>query len=178
MIKKLHYGMVVKDEYGEEFVVGKYNKSFDIDANSYKVLLTSELHKVALYSSDLISLLNEGRYSLITDMKDNITDDAPVIVKLNLETLWMNFMLSLAESLWEGWEDNELFNIVSKVILTGEKPVNPIELTRLFSQGMTALFLREEMIKIDICPPRRSEIHIQDDVANCEYIIPSLFVKF
>ena len=70
MIKKLHYGMVVKDEYGEEFVVGKYNKSFDIDANSYKVLLTSELHKVALYSSDLISLLNEGRYSLITDMKD------------------------------------------------------------------------------------------------------------
>jgi hypothetical protein len=87
-------------------------------------------------------------------------------------------MLSLAESLWEGWEDNELFNIVSKVILTGEKPVNPIELTRLFNNGLTVLFLRDDMKKIDVYPYRRAEIHIQDDVANCEYIIPSLFVKF
>jgi hypothetical protein len=66
----LKYGMVLKDKTGQEFVVWKYWGS-DTNPMTYKVALLSirekdsKVYRDCYYSCDLVSLIEEGGFSIV-----------------------------------------------------------------------------------------------------------------
>jgi hypothetical protein len=100
------------------------------------------------------------------------------IVTITLETLWKNFMSVVADMMWNdaSFASSDDIERVRSVILTGEEPVNTVELCRLFREAWTVTFLGDLMREVDTFPPTPVEIHVQD--GDNTYVIPNLFVVY